>query len=755
MEIIQNVNQCCGCGACYNICPSGAISMLQNEEGFLYPFIDENKCTNCGLCQKVCNTKNTQNNVIEAYAAFANDDVREVSSSGGVFPLLGEKILENGGYVCGASFTNDYKSVEHVIISSKEELYKLRSSKYVQSDTKNVYKELQKLLKEGKQVLFSGTPCQVDGLNKFLQKEYENLITVDILCHGVPSPVVWEKYLEEVSAGKKVIKATFRDKKVGWTPSLLLLLFEDNLVFEETSNDNLYYKAFLQNLCLRKSCATCSYTSVNRTADITVGDFWGVNKFDKKMNDKKGTSCVLVNTQKGKLIFNSIISSLKKYKRAPLNLIVKGNPILKEPAKTHPNRDKFFRNLLSKNILENIKDSLKIKYDGVIANFWASPRNYGAILTAYSIQQYFKEKNMDYYILNFVNPKSRKEFETSFCKTFANKYLKLTQAIENLDELKNLNIQTDNFVVGSDQVFRYVFIEKEIDLYLLKFTEFSKRRVAFSASFGIDDYEANDEQTYFAKKALKRFDSISVRECSGVDLCKKTFGVNAEHIIDPVFLIDKQKFEDLIDKSNKKYENKIVYYILDKTPEIEENIKILSANLNLDVECIYGENLSVEEWLTALKTCKYFLTDSFHGTCFSLIFHKPFICLRNKNRGNARFDSLEKTFRIKSCFVSCKAELANSDLLENSFDWNEIDKVISVEKEKAENWFKQTFDKPKETTQEKVAVELDFLKDYSGKSNILKNTSFIEQLFSIKKSENGKHKIITLCGIKLKMRRGK
>lgn len=256
-----------------------------------------------------------KNTVIETFAAFANDKIRSVSSSGGMFYSFAEKIIKEGGYVCGAAFSEDFKSVNHILISSMEDLPKLQSSKYLQSDTKTVYKEIKSLLDNGKKVLFSGTPCQVDGLNKFLKKDYENLITVDVLCHGTPSPLVWKKYVEEIAKGKKILKATFRDKKFGWTPNRMVLLFEDNEVFEEPSTENLYYKAFLSNLCLRKCCETCKFTNLNRPSDITIGDFWRVDKFDKKMNDKKGTSCILINTQKGKTFFDKTKTSLKKIQK--------------------------------------------------------------------------------------------------------------------------------------------------------------------------------------------------------------------------------------------------------------------------------------------------------------------------------------------------------------------------------------------------------------------------------------------------------
>lgn len=745
---------CCGCGACANVCPVNAISMVQNDEGFLYPVIDESLCTNCGLCSKTCNFNSKRNSVIDSFAALADDEIRNVSSSGGVFYNLAQKILLDGGYVCGAAFSDDFKSVNHILISSIEDLPKLQSSKYLQSDTKNVYKEIKDLLNNDKKVLFSGTPCQVDALNKFLKKDYENLITVDILCHGTPSPLVWKKYVEEISKGKKIIETTFRHKKYGWAPSLLLLLFEDNEVFEEPSTENLYYKAFLSNLCLRKSCESCKFTNLNRPSDITVGDFWRIDKFDKKMNDKKGTSCILINTLKGQNFFDEIKTSLKKYKEAPLEKIVKGNPILTEPSKPHDNRKRFFNNLNKTNILENIKYNLDVHYDGVIANFWYSPKNYGAILTAYAIQQYFLMNNKKYFLVNYNRDKKQKEL-SSFTKDFAQKYLFLTQKFENVEELSILNSQTDNFVVGSDQVFRYPFASAALDLYFLKFTDFSKRRVAFSASFGISDFEADAKNTYEVKKALKRFDNISVRESSGVDLCKNVFDIEAEHILDPVFLVDKQKFDVLVDENLSKYNNKIVCYVLDRNVEIQNQIDLLSKKLNLDVEDIYNKELSVEEWLTAIKTCKYFVTDSFHGCCFAMIFHKQFICLKNKARGTDRFDSLEKTFNFKRNFISSIEKIGNTQIITSEIDWNSIDKTISLEREKAKNWFDKTFNSEKLITQEKITAELDFMTQNFSENSLPKKGNFLDKVFSIKKSDDGKHKKITILGIKLKIRRRK
>ncbi len=279
--VICDKDLCTGCGTCYNACPCNAILMVADKEGFLYPIIDEVKCSNCGVCKEICPILATERNLNspnpECFAFSACDELRAESASGGAFPAIAEVILNEGGYVCGAAF-DENMTVRHTIINNKDDLQKLKNSKYVQSDVGQCYAEIKILLNSDKKVLFSGTPCQVAGLQSFLSQNYENLFTIDLICHGTPSDKVFKKYLEEKTIdGEKVLNVNFRDKINGWSNYLTTTTTTTVPALTDS-----YMKAFLANLSLRKSCGNCKFNSLPRSGDLTIGDFWGIEKFNKK-----------------------------------------------------------------------------------------------------------------------------------------------------------------------------------------------------------------------------------------------------------------------------------------------------------------------------------------------------------------------------------------------------------------------------------------------------------------------------------------
>jgi len=311
---IENLENCSGCHACFSVCPKSAITMSENSEGFLYPQIDSDKCIKCGLCEKDCPSLNPikkENEDTKAYAAInKNEAIRLDSSSGGIFTAIAEKVIEENGVVFGAKFASDF-SVVHGWTDTIEELADFRGSKYLQSVIGNNYKECKTFLESGRKVLFSGTPCQVQGLKKYLQKEYANLLTVDFICHGVPSPLVWQKYInyraEKIRAKRgEIVKTSFRRKNDGWKMFSLSFTFANDSEYRATLNKDPYMQIFLKDIALRESCYDCKCREIARPSDITLADFWGVQNVLPEMDDDKGTSLVFTHSEKGAVLLNSI-----------------------------------------------------------------------------------------------------------------------------------------------------------------------------------------------------------------------------------------------------------------------------------------------------------------------------------------------------------------------------------------------------------------------------------------------------------------
>lgn len=340
---------CCGCSACMQSCPVNCIRMCQDAEGFFYPQVDEKACIQCGKCQRVCPVLNKQtvDDELLAHAiAFTTEEaVRKNSSSGGVFSLLAEEILKQNGVVFGAAF-DGHLNVHHIGVRDGQGLELLRGSKYVESRIEDTFSEAKTALEAGKPVLFSGTPCQIAGLHCFLGKEYEHLYTVDLICHGVPSPKVWQRYLDcrQSEQGTHVQRACFRDKNSGWKTYSVKMEFDDTAVYEQCFEKDPFMRLFLQDICLRPSCYACRFKRLNRVSDLTLGDAWGVGKYKKEMDDDKGTSVILVHSKKGERLLQAVEGQLRtdvRKKGKILPSVLCG----RRPVIAHPNREKFFEKL--------------------------------------------------------------------------------------------------------------------------------------------------------------------------------------------------------------------------------------------------------------------------------------------------------------------------------------------------------------------------------------------------------------------------
>lgn len=702
---MELTNNCTGCMACYNKCPNNAISIKYNETGFYTPHIDTTKCTNCGLCASVCpQTREVKKHEppSSCYAVMCDDTLRKNSASGGLFAMIAQEYLKKGGYVCGAAFSEDYRHVNHTIINDEKDLIRLQNSKYVQSNIGNTFSEIKELLEDNKQVLFSGTPCQVAGLNSYLEKNYDNLLTMDIVCHSVPSPFVWEKFVDEIANGRNVSRVSFRNKKYTWHASQALEFELKNGFFTTKIKDELFFRGFMERLIINDTCCNCKYTNLQRPADITIGDFWGIDKIDTDMDDKKGTSLLIINTSKGLDTFEMYKKLFLKYKKFGIKSALIGNPRLCRPSEPHINRRNFVKNLYKLPVIRNIQESLCPKYEGIIRNFWAY-NNFGATLSAYAIQQFFQERGKNYYILQTSYP-------VDYTKPFADKYLKTTHLVSSKIHYKELNRCTDNFVVGTDQVLRPSFMEGHISEDLYGYTNFKKKRISFSGSFGLKTLEDMGWLSNLKySKLIKRFDSVSTREITGVSICKDKFNITAEYIIDPVFLIDKNKWLDMAPDTKNKYHGKVVCYIFDIFGAKSNEIKIfLEKKYNKEVVMLENAKIPVEEFLSAIKDADAILTNSFHGTCFALIFNKKLLAITNNNTGDSRFDTLIKLFGIENMSVKLIDDIYEKDELFCEYDYNKFVSVLENERKRADVWFEQYINSSKRITLKNLLAELDY-----------------------------------------------
>jgi coenzyme F420-reducing hydrogenase beta subunit len=318
--------------------------MKENVEGFLYPVIDASRCVDCGLCAKTCMAKKQADNTYEksAYAMSSKDDaIRRESSSGGVFTLIAEYVISNGGVVYGAAFDEEY-NVCHIRISNRSEIAKLRTSKYVQSRIGDCYKSAKQDLDNGVKVLFTGTPCQLAGLRGYLKRDYDGLFCQDVMCHGAPSPKLWRKYLDELNIGK-IERISFRDKTVGWSLFSMKIEGEKGTVCEKFF-DNTYMKAFLADIALRQSCYNCNCNGLNYFSDITLADFWGLDKAYPELDDNRGVSLVLVNSDKGKRLIDAVSEGLN-ISEVDITKSLKGNKAAITDTPCHKNREKFMADI--------------------------------------------------------------------------------------------------------------------------------------------------------------------------------------------------------------------------------------------------------------------------------------------------------------------------------------------------------------------------------------------------------------------------
>ena len=449
--------ECCGCSACYNACPVDAITMKYDVEGALYPEIDFNKCIQCGKCSRVCpglNPKSDKWAEPKLFAGFASDEIREKSSSGGIFTVIAKKILDDGGVVCGAMLNNEF-DIAHVIVETEEELEKIRSSKYIQSVTKDTYTQIKKALDSGRSALYTGCGCQIAGLNRFLGKKYDKLITIDLLCHGGPTPGSFKKYMSDVHKNKKVNYVGFRDKDVfKWeiNSTGMTVKYDDGKEYRKIKSEDAFYRAFTRAFAVRPHCQTCNYATLPRQGDITLGDFWGIFRYKKDFNDYKGTSYILINSEKGMEALEKIKPQLKFFEEVPLENILKTGQPLCKPFKAEPLRDRFMKMLEYVSFTKCLKCCESDTFD--YAYYALKPKSMDDVKEAYECCKLMSKA--DYSVLLVWDRSDESISPLKYeVDEFVREHFPAYVEIRNSEDGKNLQGKCRGFAFGNQEYFEW------------------------------------------------------------------------------------------------------------------------------------------------------------------------------------------------------------------------------------------------------------------------------------------------------------
>lgn len=727
-RLLGTNHYCTGCGACVNSCNAGAIELKPDFQGFLKPCLDTEKCVGCNRCVEVCpsiyphENSHYANSDADCYAAWAQDEIRRESSSGGAFSVLAQSILHEGGTVFGAAWTEDF-CVEHKSISSVEELAELRRSKYVQSNTMDTFRQVRDQLEKGKPVLYVGLPCQIAGLHAFLGKKYERLYAIDLICFCAVSITVFKKHLSEQFGIENVQKVVFRDKHLGWEPYGYSIYRQDGSVIQRGIDIDDYPKGYQKALYRNKTCEDCLYADFPRQGDITLGDFWGIGKHDPTWNDKKGTSIIVVNSEKGQELLDAVKADFQRIERVPLEWAKgKGNRIEKRwVSPRHKRAEDFLTNLDKYTFKERLETALQDKHD--IGLICMHTNNYGNHLTNYALYQYLNDSGYSVAIINQTkgvrwNPPR----ELSLFGHIPYKQYDLVMDTENKLQLKKLNEKCGIFITGSDQLFRATFFEGT-DLHPgMDWVTSNKPKVSYATSFGIEHFEGN--ATLKAKMGyfLKRFQAISVREASGIDILNQDFGINgAVCVLDPVFICDKEHYVNMarFGKMRLPQNAYLGGYILDPSEEKAALInKILEESELKEISIISdvprGRDTSsslkevsiindgpipflkaalVEEWLANVLYSDVFITDSFHGACFALIFEKDFWIVTNEScwRGGERLRNLVSMLEIEDRLILEGTDFSTIDFSEH-IDYEEINRKLDAKREESKKWLREALE---------------------------------------------------------------
>lgn len=716
IEILKQ-SLCCGCGACQNVCPKDAIEMCVDQEGFFSPVIDHEKCVECGLCAKACpvlNVPHGNEKEPRAFAVKSKPAVMKKSTSAGVFAQLAEYVLSCGGYVCGAAYDDAFE-VHHIVSNTKEGMDRIRRSKYVQSQTGLVYRDIKKLLQNGNMVLFSGTPCQVAGLHTYLGKKYDNLYTMDIICHGVPSPASWSRYLLENIDVAQLEDIDFRHKgDHGFKKLYISFKYKNGKEEVIPSSKNMYYRYFLHNMVLRNSCGHCEFAVFPRQGDISAGDFWGAQKlYPELIESDKGLSVLIVNNDHGRELFEKVKNNFTLLKEVTPKEAMASNR-RSVTRGMHSNRAEFLKNSRFMTFNDAVLKYDKQPYDVAIYGNTIGT-NYGGRVTYYALYKAVQKLGYSPVMLHPPIPSTGIAPDTE-AHRFSKKHMVVGEPLMR-SQLSKYNNIANTFLLGSDQIWNYTLFPGRGTSMYLDFVDNSKKKVAYGASFGFETptiFPDHKDKYPVISKLMKQMDYIGVREEDGVAICEDYFDVEATHVMDPVFLLNAKEYETLTKNAkNKPTGNFMTVYTLTPGKKINPALQFVSKELGLprvnmgpgtpkkfeekkkNFDEPYCENLQLEEWLYNIKNSDFVVTDSYHCVCFSIIFRRPFVLIQ-KSWATSRISSLLTKLKLTDRWFESSEELMeHPEILTTPIDYDAVYKILDKEIHKSMSWLRNALAAPK------------------------------------------------------------
>ena len=706
-KLSQKGKHCCGCASCANICPTDAIVMIEDKLGFWKPNIDAELCIECGLCEEHCPELNAPRNTNtlepECIAVAADDQVRFHSSSGGAFSVFAEYVLKNGGMVCGAAWGSEL-SVSHRCVKNTDELWMLRKSKYVQSNPELVHRQIKEALEDGQQVLFSGCPCQVAGLNAFLDKAYDNLVTVDIFCHGVPSQKMLRESLNGLFSKKTVKTVDFRDKNYGWECLAMTVRFEDGKKQRLSYDESRYEQGFHPGMTLNESCYDCEFCDFPRAGDISIGDFWRLEEFDFRLVDGKGTSVLLLNSQKGKDLFEATKEAFFVCQQVPIEYLRHNriHPVIEKDA----GREHFLALYPQRDFNQSVLYAQQNKFDVALVGNWSYP-NYGSEFTYYALYRVLKEMGLSACMISWPKSSHWKPYDTP--QLFLNnpyEQYEVIPPVETREDMWSLSQRSETFLLGSDQLLNdnlYNWFDRFMQLDWVKNNQ---RKIAYATSFGTDYIWGSDENRAELSHFLKQFDFVSVREKSAKSLLDQHYGVKADCVLDPVFLLPEKELNMLVQTGKPRIQqNRFMFaYVLDAEAGKEQILTECSKRLNLEI-CAVSDaappehtlqehwniptqyNVKLEEWLAYICESELVITDSFHGTCAAILYKKPFVSICNPTRGATRFMNLLSMLGLEDRLINEVGELKSKEhLLFEPIDYASVEQKLDLLRQSSKQW---------------------------------------------------------------------